>query len=102
MGAGLGNDRAFGLVWLPAFLATTFDVVMIVDHNLFDSVQSSSRPWSILHSPNFVMADPQHSIFVGYPLIPWIGVTAAGYGLGQIYGWASDRRKVFLLRLASV
>jgi uncharacterized membrane protein len=48
------------LVWLPAFLATTFGVVMIIDHNLFDSVQSSSRLWSILHSPNFVMADPQH------------------------------------------
>jgi uncharacterized membrane protein len=87
------------LVWLPAFLVTTFGVVMIVGHNLFDSVQSSSPLWSILHSPNCVMADPQHSIFVGYPLIPWIGVTAAGYGLGQIYGWACDRRRVFLLRL---
>jgi uncharacterized membrane protein len=86
------------LVWLPASPVTTCGVVMIVGHNLFDSVQSSSPLWSILHFPNFVMADPQHSL-VEYLLIPRIGVTAAGYGLGQIYGWASDRWKVFLLRL---
>jgi uncharacterized membrane protein len=34
-----------------------------------------------------------------YPLVPWIGVTAAGYGLGQVYGWAPERRRAFLLRL---
>jgi uncharacterized membrane protein len=89
------------LVWLPASPVTTFGLVMIVGHNLFDSVQSSSPLWSILHFPNFGMSDPQHSIFVEYLLIPWIGVTAAGYGLGQIYGWASDRWKVFLLRLGA-
>jgi uncharacterized membrane protein len=38
-------------------------------------------------------------VFVAYPLIPWIGVTAAGYGLGQVYSWPSARRKAFLLRL---
>ena len=24
-------------------------------------------------------------VFVAYPLVPWIGVTAVGYALGQIY-----------------
>jgi len=43
--------------------------------------------------------NPPHMVFVGYPLIPWVGVTAAGYGLGQIYGWPSERRRAFLLRL---
>jgi uncharacterized membrane protein len=33
-----------------------------------------------------------------YPLIPWVGVAAVGYGLGQIYRWPTDRRKAFLLR----
>ena len=85
------------LVYLPALLVTVFGLVIIVGHNLLDSIQSSNAFWSVLHSPNFILTTPQHSVFVAYPLIPWVGVTAAGYGLGQIYAWASDRRRTFLL-----
>ena len=87
------------LVYLPASVVAAFGAAMVVSHNLLDSVQSSGPLWSILHRPNFIMNRPEHSIFVGYPLIPWIGVTAAGYGLGQIYRWPSDQRQAFLLRL---
>ena len=86
-----------GLVYLPAWAVATFGVVLIATHNLFDSVQSSNPLWTILHSPNFLWNDPQHAVFVGYVLIPWIGVTAAGYGQGQIFQWPSARRKAFLL-----
>ena len=88
-----------GLVYLPAPTVSAFGIVMIASHNLFDSVQSSNPIWSILHSLNFILANPQHSVFVAYPLIPWVGVTAAGYGLGQIYNWDPGRRKAVLLRL---
>jgi uncharacterized membrane protein len=88
-----------GLVFLPPWAVTTFGIVMIAGHNLFDSVQSSNPIWTILHSPNFILNTPQHSIFVTYVLIPWVGVTAVGYALGQIYGWASQRRRAFLFRL---
>ncbi len=87
------------LVYLPTYVVAAFGVVMIATHNLLDSVQSSNPFWSILHAPNVVWASPQHVVFVAYPLIPWIGVTAAGYGLGQVYGWSTARRKTFLLRL---
>jgi uncharacterized membrane protein len=87
------------LVYLPASIVTAFGVVMIATHNLLDSVQSSNPLWSILHSPNFIVNHPGRVVFVGYPLIPWMGVTAAGYGLGQIYSWPSERRKAFLLPL---
>jgi uncharacterized membrane protein len=40
-------------------------------------------------------------VFVSYPLVPWIGVTAAGYGLGQVFAWPPDRRRPFLLRLGA-
>ena len=85
------------LVYLPASVVTMFGVVMIACHNLFDSVDSSNPLWSILHSPNFVVNNPGHIVFVTYALIPWVGVTAAGYGLGQIYSWPSARRRAFLL-----
>ena len=32
-------------------------------------------------------------MFVAYPLIPWIGVTAVGYGLGRVYAWDAERRR---------
>jgi uncharacterized membrane protein len=87
------------LVRLPAFVVTALGVLMIVGHNLFDSVRSANPLWSVLHSPGFVLNTPNHVVFVAYPLIPWIGVTAVGYGLGQIYSWETARRRAFLLRL---
>jgi uncharacterized membrane protein len=87
------------LIYLPAFIVTAFGAIVIVSHNLFDSVSWSNPLWTILHAPNFILNTPQHVIFVAYPLIPWIGVTAVGYGLGQIYKWPSEKRSGFLLRL---
>jgi uncharacterized membrane protein len=87
------------LVYLPAWAVTMFGVVMIAGHNLFDSVDSANPLWTILHSPNFILNSPGRIIFVTYVLIPWVGVTAAGYGLGQIYRWPSSRRRAFLLPL---
>jgi uncharacterized membrane protein len=87
------------LVHLPPFVVTAFGVAMIATHNLFDSISSANPLWSILHSPNIIFPTPGHTVFLAYPLIPWVGVTAAGYGLGQIYGWEQARRRAFLLRL---
>src|SRR5271155_757421 len=87
------------LVWLPTSLVAAFGVAMIASHNLLDSIESSNPLWTILHQPNFILTGPEHYIRVPYSLIPWVGVTAAGYSLGQIYRWPSDRRQAFLLRL---
>jgi uncharacterized membrane protein len=87
------------LVHLPAKIATAFGVLLILGHNLCDSVRSASPLWAILHSPGFVINTPSHVVFAAYPLIPWIGVTAVGYGLGQLYGWDAERRRSALLRL---
>jgi uncharacterized membrane protein len=89
------------LVRLPAPVVTAFGAVLIAGHNLFDSVKSASPLWSILHAPGFVLNTPEHIVFVAYPLIPWIGVTAVGYGLGQVYDWSPERRRAFLLRLGA-
>jgi uncharacterized membrane protein len=87
------------LVHLPPSAVTAFGVVMIATHNLLDSIKSANPLWSILHSPNVILATPGHTVFLAYPLIPWVGVTAVGYGLGQIYAWEPIRRQTFLLRL---
>jgi uncharacterized membrane protein len=90
------------LVRLPAPVITAIGALMIVGHNLLDTLRFTSPFWSILHQPGFVLDTPAHAIFAAYPLIPWIGVTAVGYGLGQIYSWSATRRQAFLLRLGLV
>jgi uncharacterized membrane protein len=86
------------LVYLPAWAVGTFGGVMIATHNLLDSVDSANPFWSILHSPNFIVNKPGHIVLLAYALIPWVGVTSAGYALGQIYRWETAHRKTFLLR----
>ena len=82
------------LVYLPASVVGAFGVVMIATHNLASTLSSPPTGFgSILHQPNFLLNRPGRIIFVAYPLIPWIGVTAAGYGLGQIYRWPPSRRE---------
>jgi uncharacterized membrane protein len=92
------------LVRLPTWMVAVFGLILIAFHNLFDVVQPASfgayAPlWNILHAPGFLISNPQHQVFVAYPLIPWIGVTAAGYALGQVYSWPPKRRRSFLFRL---
>lgn len=79
-------------------------VVMIASHNLLDPIPAAAfGAWaplfSLLHAPGIVLALPSHLVLVAYPLIPWIGVTAAGYALGQLYREDAARRQAILLRL---
>jgi uncharacterized membrane protein len=89
------------LVTLPLSWVGALGMVMIACHNLLDFVQSANPLWSLLHSPNVVLSMRGHIVFAAYPLIPWVGVTAAGFGLGQIYTWPAARRRAFLLRLGT-
>ena len=85
------------LVHLPVAAVTVFGIVMIATHNLFDGIRSASPLLAVLHGPGFVINSPGRIVFASYPLIPWIGVTAVGFGLGWIYAWPPDRRRRFLL-----
>ncbi len=90
------------LVRLPVFAPTAFGIALIAGHNLLDPLASSSPLWSILHGPGMVANTGDHVVFAAYPLIPWVGVTAAGYGLGQMYDWSAGRRQAWLLTLGLV
>jgi uncharacterized membrane protein len=94
------------LVHLSPAAVAALGIVLVASHNLLDSVKSSSfgafAPlWSILHAQNVVVANPAHVVFVAYPLVPWMGVTAAGYGLGQVFDWTPERRRNLLLRMGA-
>jgi len=81
-----------------------FGLIMIAGHNLLDPIRPSALGmlapiWSVLHVPGVILNSPRHLVQVAYPLIPWVGVTAAGYGLGPLLEWPVDRRQRWLLRL---
>jgi hypothetical protein len=89
------EDRALQGICAPVFFLLAGAV--IVFHNLLDPITPAalgrlSGLWMVLHTPGLVSITPQMKFFVGYPLIPWIGVTAAGYAMGMLLQ-RHDRRK---------
>lgn len=91
------------LIRLPVWVAAGVGVAMIGGHNLLDGVTPGSFGafdwlWSVLHVPNIIYDNGRHVVFSSYPLIPWIGVTAIGFALGQVYTWEAARRQTFLFR----
>ena len=86
-----------GLVWLPLRWIVVLGVLLICCHNLLDTVSFSNPLWTVLHRPGFLLSTPRYTVRIAYPLIPWIGVTAAGYGLGEIFRWDPAHRRRLLL-----
>jgi uncharacterized membrane protein len=87
------------LVHLPLSLTTAVSLVMIASHNSLDSIQFANPIWTIFHRPGFLLMNPERSVLIAYPLVPWIGVTGLGYSFGQVFAWTSERRRAFLLRM---
>ncbi|HEU4569090.1 MAG TPA: heparan-alpha-glucosaminide N-acetyltransferase domain-containing protein, partial [Gemmatimonadales bacterium] len=92
-----------GLVRLPTWAIAAVGGLLITLHNAFDGVQAAALGawaplWTILHAPGFLLNAPEHTVFLAYPLVPWIGVTAVGYALGQVYSWPAERRRALLWR----
>jgi len=92
-------------IHLPKWLTISVGLAMVFGHNLLDGIQAgnstaASFGWSVLHQFNFFSAGP-FNVLVAYPLIPWIGVMALGYCLGDVYKKEADsqKRKRFLLWL---
>ena len=95
------------LVYLPIPAILTVSLVMIFGHNLLDAVSVPGTGlkaylWALLHQQNFFQKNG-YSLFPAYPIVPWIGVMAAGYCLGNIYSKEvrAEKRKRILLLLGS-
>ncbi len=90
------------LVYLPRWAIATFGVVMIAAHNLSDGVQpeafgSFAWLWMMLHTGGGVQLAPGHVFFFAYPLVPWLGVMAAGYAFGAVLKRErAERRRIVL------
>jgi uncharacterized membrane protein len=82
------------LVWLPRPLLMTLALAIIAGHNLLDGVHFAPGSalqvaWSILHERSWIDVSDTLRLRVTYPVLPWIGVIALGYGLGPWFANAA-------------
>lgn len=90
------------LVHFPTRAVLAIGALIVAGHNLFDGAPLGGWWWTVLHQPGFVLNQPGRVIFAAYPILPWIGVTALGYALGEIYEWDRAHRRVWLMRAGAV
>jgi uncharacterized membrane protein len=77
----------------------------IAGHNLLDGVDparfgAAAGLWNLLHQPGPVPL-PGLTVFVAYPLVPWIAVMALGFCLGPVFQWDRASRVRFLTGLGA-
>jgi uncharacterized membrane protein len=87
-----------GLIYLPRVALAAFAVVMIAGHNLLDGISSDQLQgftslWLLLHEPGYFQPAPGVKVLALYPLVPWIGVMAAGYACGPVLTFPERQRR---------
>lgn len=75
------------LVWLPRPLLIGVALVIIGGHNLLDGLHFApgsalQNLWAVLHERGWIEVSDTLRLRTTYPVLPWIGVIALGYGLG--------------------
>jgi uncharacterized membrane protein len=93
------------LIFLPKKVILIFGILVIAGHNALDGIVMQGQDvqsiiWYFLHQKN-VLAYDSLTIYIGYPVIPWIGLMALGYLFGTFYqkGFDIILRHKWLLRL---
>jgi len=77
------------LVYLPERVIPVIGLILIFFHNTLDGIQftpgsTAQTLWSLLHAPGAAQFG-NITFLMAYPLIPWVGLVMAGYGLGMLF-----------------
>jgi len=104
---GVSMVALAAFVHLPRRAIGAIGLAMIVGHNALDTLRAeqlgvAAPLWNILHQPGTFDIAPGVKFFVLYPLIPWVGVMAAGFALAPVFLQepATRARQLFLLGAA--
>ena len=92
------------LIYLPLWGITAFAIAMVAGHNLLDAIVPAqfgrwSAVWQVLHEGGPFQILPKVTFYAAYPLVPWIGVMAAGFASETIVRRETAERRSLLLRL---
>lgn len=93
------------MIYLPWRAILIIGILFIAAHNLLDGIHVpgngvGSIAWAALHEQRPFTLGPL-AFFMGYPLLPWIGIISVGYCLGKLYGstYNPAQRKKTLITL---
>ena len=80
--------------------------VIVAAHGLLDSVHLGTSglsrfAWSVVHEQNGFSPREGMRVIVAYPLVPWVGVMAMGFGLGALYAEDAALRRRRLIGLGA-
>jgi len=86
---GAGMVVLAALVYLERWAVARFGLVLVVGHNLLDSIKaeqfgSAGWLWNFLHAPAILHPTEGVTVLALYALIPWVGVLALGYAFAPV------------------
>lgn len=85
------------LVWLPRGVVFAIGLTIVAGHNLLDPITAqqfgqAAMLWNFLHEGGPILVGETPIGLFAYPVLPWIGVVALGYGMGGVFGAPAERR----------
>jgi uncharacterized membrane protein len=95
-----------GLSYLPRRAIVAVGALIVLGHNALDPLDRGNfgalEPlWNLLHERG-VLTLGGRKVFVSYPVLPWLGVAALGFGLGGWYQRPAAERQRWLLRVGAL
>jgi uncharacterized membrane protein len=99
---GCGMILLAGLTWLPRAAVMLVAALLVLPHNALDGWHPAGALWKAWHDGGYVPLGGGFGVAFMYPLMPWLGLMAAGYALGPVFLWERARRTRFLLGAAAL
>jgi uncharacterized membrane protein len=100
---GVAMIALAGLIFLPTAWVATVALAIVAGHNLLDPIHPRDLGrwgwlWSFLHERSEFPLWANFTVVFYYPVLPWIGVMAAGYCMGAAYRLQPLQRRRVLIR----
>lgn len=85
---GISMVAMAGLIHLPLRAMAAIGLVMIAGANLLDAIPAETLGeiatlWKLLHAGGKAHLGPLH-LYITHPIIPWLGIMAAGFAFGSL------------------
>lgn len=93
-----------GMIFLPRRAVLVIALMIILPHNLLDTIKPESFGvfswlWMLLHVKGTFAIGDSIRVLVVYPLIPWLGIMAAGLCFGEIILLEREKRRPIIFWL---